>query len=72
MHQFIIRDDNFPSNPKEAIRNGFAKAEKYFLDLAESEVKKTGDFSQLDKSGSCVISILLVEDMCYVGNVGDS
>ena len=72
LHQFIIRDEKFPEYPKEAIRNGFSKAEKWFLEMAEIEALKTGDFSQLDKSGSCVIAWLIVEDMWYVVNVGDS
>lgn len=26
----------------------------------------------LDKSGSCAIVVLIVGEMCYIGNVGDS
>jgi serine/threonine protein phosphatase PrpC len=26
----------------------------------------------LDKSGSCAIAVLIVDDMCYIANVGDS
>lgn len=32
LHQFVIRESSFPWNPKEAIRNGFAKAERKFID----------------------------------------
>lgn len=32
-------------------------------------MRKTGD---LDKSGSCAIAVLIVENMAYVANVGDS
>jgi protein phosphatase 2C family protein 2/3 len=35
LHQFIIKDDNFPSNPVKAIRNGFREAERLFLEFAE-------------------------------------
>ena len=52
LHQFIIRDEKFPEFPKEAIRSGFAKAEQCFLEMAEIEALRSGDFSQLDKSGS--------------------
>jgi serine/threonine protein phosphatase PrpC len=33
---------------------------------------RTKNMNDLDKSGSCVIAVLIVEDMCYVANVGDS
>ena len=32
LHQFIIRDSEFPNNPRQAIINGFWKSEMYFLD----------------------------------------
>lgn len=32
-------------------------------------MKKTGE---LDKSGSCAIAVLIVENIAYVANVGDS
>lgn len=53
-------------NPKEALKNGFLNAEKKFFELCQN------DTCILDKSGSCAIVILIVEDMCYVANVGDS
>lgn len=68
----IIRDEAFPGNPKEAIWNGFAWAEKCYLGIAETEYMWTKNINDLDKSGSCVIACLIVEDMCYVANVGDS
>lgn len=36
LHQYVIQENCFPSDPKEAIRLGFAKAEKIFLDRAVS------------------------------------
>lgn len=72
LHQYIIRQDCFPANPKEAIRLGFAEAESIFLKYAEEEALATNDYSLLDKSGSCAIITMIVNDMCYVANVGDS
>lgn len=66
LHQFVIREQSFPWNPKDAIRAGFTKAEQKFKD---NNVTKKGI---IDKSGSCAVVSLIVGDMCYVANVGDS
>jgi len=66
LHQFVIRDKNFPQNPKEALRKGFEAAEKQFGDLAQQNP------NELDRSGSCAIVSLIVGEMLYIANVGDS
>ena len=50
--------------------NGFIKAEATFIERTEKKAHTNP--ALLDKSGSCAVAILLVEDMCYVANVGDS
>jgi protein phosphatase 2C family protein 2/3 len=34
LHHYVIREDCFPSNPKEAIVRGFRKAEEHFVEMA--------------------------------------
>ena len=81
LHQFIIRDAEFPDNPRQAIINGFRNAESYFIDAVEKY--SNGNVNMLDKSGSCAITSLFVgksfiivmcnlDDVCYIANVGDS
>ena len=70
LHQFIIKDAQFPQNPRQAIINGYKKAENYFLDTVEAFAQ--GRHHMLDKSGSCAIVALLVEKRVYIVNVGDS
>jgi protein phosphatase PTC2/3 len=34
LHHYVIKEDSFPSDPKQAIIKGFAKAEARFLEMA--------------------------------------
>ena len=62
----MIKEPSFPADPKEALMIGFVNAEKKFMELCQNEN------GIIDKSGSCAIVALIVEDMCYIANVGDS
>ena len=64
LHNYIIKDDLFPKNPKGAILNGFKKVEKEFLKM----VKNTND----DKCGSCAIICMILDNKLYIANCGDS
>ena len=61
----MIKEPSFPSKPDEAIRRGFEAAEKCFLENAAK-------MPTPEKSGSCAIVLLIVGEVCYAVNVGDS
>jgi protein phosphatase PTC2/3 len=65
LHQIIIQQDTFPSDPAQALTTGCLDAEYKFLKLADSLPKH-------DRSGSCAIIVLTVEHECFIANVGDS
>lgn len=67
LHLFVIREDCFPQNPREAIRRGMAAAEKTYLAQC-----MTQEGNIIEKSGSCAVIALIVGEMCYIANVGDS
>jgi protein phosphatase 2C family protein 2/3 len=67
LHKFILRDKNFPSNPKEALREGIRRAESEFY---KRSIDSKGEL--VDKSGSCALILLVVNETCFIANVGDS
>ena len=71
MHHFVIKEDHFPRNPKEAIIRGFKKAEETFMEMCQGK-DDNGNMTVIERSGSCAITVLIVGDVCYVANVGDS
>lgn len=69
MHHFVIKQECFPFDPKDALIRGFKAAEEVFLGKCKAPNK---DAPLLDRSGSCATVILIVGDHCYSANVGDS
>ena len=65
--QYIIKNNFFPSDIPNAIRFGFKKIdEDYLRDYAYIDGKL------IDNSGSCGLILLIVKNIIYIGNVGDS
>lgn len=85
LHHYVINNPYFPTDPRQAILEGFKNAEEHFLSECaqkaedqrsmthvEHESDDKNYFRYLDWSGSCAIVVLFVEDRCFVANVGDS
>lgn len=65
LHKMILENSNFPDNPVAAIEQGCAQAEHDFCKFA---LKQTN----IEKSGSCGIVLLIIEEKVYLANIGDS
>lgn len=63
LHRYIMKEPSFPFDPIKALTSGFANTEKEILRL---------QLRSKDKSGSCAIVALIIDDTCYIANVGDS
>lgn len=68
----MIKEDAFPWEPEAAIRSGFKKAESKFLEMCQAKDEVTGAYTVIERSGSCAIVVLIVGEICYTANVGDS
>ena len=69
LHKLIINDINFPKNIEQSIKNGFEKAEKDFL---SNYALSKDELTIIDKSGSCALIMLIIKNILYIANVGDS
>ena len=67
-HSFIFNSEHFPLYTLQAINEAYTKAENEFKSIAFDS--KNGKL--LDKSGSCSITVLIIEDWCFVSYLGDS
>lgn len=63
--KYIIQNKYFPKNPIKALQYGYNKAEEVFC-----EQQMIND--NIDESGSCSLVTLIIDDMVFVANVGDS
>ena len=67
-YDYLINSSFFPDQPLKAINEAFKKAEAQFLKMAYDAKSKT----LLDKSGSCAIILLIMDNILYAINLGDS
>ena len=63
LHNYIVKNEYFPNNPEEALKYAFNKAENEFIEKAIKEE---------EKSGSCSLVALIINDILYIANCGDS
>ena len=68
LHSYLFSSDYFPLLPLHAIYQAYEKAELNFELIALDQEKKI----LLDKSGSCSLSALMIDEWCYVTYLGDS
>jgi len=66
LHDFVFQSNHFPHNPKMALLQGFEVAEQTFVEQALRNAE------DIDYSGSCALVVLVVNDLCYIANLGDS
>ena len=66
LHEYIFSSEFFPLYTLKAINEAYIKAENNFFSM----VSENGTLN--DKSGSCAVSILIIDEWCFVTNLGDS
>ena len=77
LHRYIFDSEYFPDEPVRAIEEGFNICEKKFIEsikLKNEGKTKVKDRPYLfsDYSGSCALIIIIIDDICYIVNLGDS
>ena len=65
---FLFNSDFFPLYTLQAINESYSKAENEFKNIAFDS--KNGKL--LDKSGSCSVTTLIIDEWCFVTYLGDS
>ena len=65
---FLFSSKSFPANPIQATKEAFIHAENAFINRAIDKSRKV----LVDKSGSCALIALIINDILYAINLGDS
>jgi len=66
--EFLMSSSFFPDEPLRAIKESFQKAESHFFKKAYDPINNI----LLDKSGSCALIMLIINNILYSINLGDS
>lgn len=64
----LLEDPNLFQNPSIAIKKAVTEADTYVLNAHLNSPHN----QELLRSGSCFNCVLIIDDMCYVANIGDS
>ena len=68
LHNYILDSPHFPVHPIKAIQQGFQTCENNYISSIYSK-----PFEQYtDYSGSCAIVLIIINNQCYIANLGDS
>ena len=68
LHTYILDSPHFPVYPIKAIQQGFQACENNYINSIYSK-----PFDQYtDYSGSCAIVVIIINNQCYIANLGDS
>jgi len=68
LHLYLFNSSFFPNEPLKAIRESFKKAEDTFRGIAYDSNMNV----LKDKSGSCALVMLIINNVLYAINLGDS
>ena len=68
LHHHIFDSSYFPNSPIKAIEQGFKSCEKSYIKSIHNKTRN----QYYDYSGSCAIVVLIIDDICYIANLGDS
>ena len=68
LDSFLFNSDFFPLYTLQAINESYSKAENEFKSIVFDS--KNGKL--LDKSGSCSVTVLIIDEWCFVSYLGDS
>jgi protein phosphatase 2C family protein 2/3 len=64
LHVILTQQESFPMSPETALKQAFKQAEDEFMRQNLVKIR--------ERSGSCGIVVLVVDDTVYLANVGDS